>query len=651
MAVPEKLKLMFKSPVNTLVRTQSEYLLSDTIAFAKLVLSPKEVKKAIPREFHADSLQLFVIHVLNLACAEPTGRIFDLIMSKSDLVDETKKITTEIAGDDYSDAAKKYVRGFGKKFNGFSFFQQKQLIAAAHLQWATGFHIPVFSTVKSQYVFTPTRKVAPDLDKIDLTHIRLHTEHDWDDAIAIAEKFLAPSREATDEHAFNFSFNLFVLVALDNGYNGYKQTLEACIEYLVDKSWDSPKQIMAAVSLQYRNFPLNEKLTSHAREWSDKHINALNLQGMILRAHTLWKYCLKQLTTPESEAIEKKPHNLKVFDLQGLGKAETIISEMKDDRRSGGDRIIEQARTNNGYRKIPDTKKAIAILEEYKKLFENLVEPIEHLQLNLALSGAMPPEKFRIPPLLLLGDPGIGKTMLAMALANSLEGKMEKITASIQAGWQLSGSHSSWGGSKCGLIFTSLAEGETTSPIFIIDEIDKFSSGNYPIVPVLLDLLEPQTACKFTDDFLETEVDASKIIFILTANDIHKVSEPLQSRVSVFTVPRPEPAQRLRVINAELEELCLVTGFPVRFTEGEAERLAERVDLDMRITVKLVHATFAKAMMAQEKVITLTIPDTPYQLAKKEYSTASIGFCATTKQPQKETEASMQLSLNKEKDV
>ena len=104
-------------------------------------------------------------------------------------------------------------------------------------------------------------------------------------------------------------------------------------------------------------------------------------------------------------------------------------SNVKDDRRAGVDRVLENARMLDGFRSVPDASKAGRKLEKAKTQFENLVEPINRLQVDLALASAMKPEDFRITPILLLGDPGIGKTYLAMQLAQALGVGMEKIRA------------------------------------------------------------------------------------------------------------------------------------------------------------------------------------------------------------------------------
>ena len=77
-----------------------------------------------------------------------------------------------------------------------------------------------------------------------------------------------------------------------------------------------------------------------------------------------------------------------------------------------------------------------------------------------------------------------------------------------------------------------------------IDEVDKIGvSAQCPVLPVLLDLLEPNTAQRFKDEFFGMEFDASRMVFILTANSLEGVPAALLSRVEVFEVPRPAAVQ------------------------------------------------------------------------------------------------------------
>ena len=117
------------------------------------------------------------------------------------------------------------------------------------------------------------------------------------------------------------------------------------------------------------------------------------------------------------------------------------------------------------------------------------------------------------------------------------------------------------------------------------------------------------------------EFDASRIIVVLTANDISKVPPPLLSRVEVFTVPAPQPEQRLRIIDQTMADLSEKTGHAIAFAPGVAQRLAERMDIDLRQLTRLVRASFATALQAGDK------------FAKAPFSPEPMGFSLRTWTP------------------
>ncbi len=93
--------------------------------------------------------------------------------------------------------------------------------------------------------------------------------------------------------------------------------------------------------------------------------------------------------------------------------------------------------------------------------------------------------------------------------------------------------------------------------------------------------------------------DASRIIYVLTANDPDAVPAPLLSRVEVFDIPAPEPEQRLQLILAEVRRLQRATGKRIELDASAAEALSERSDVDLRATHRLVQDAFATAMASE----------------------------------------------------
>ena len=165
----------------------------------------------------------------------------------------------------------------------------------------------------------------------------------------------------------------------------------------------------------------------------------------------------------------------------------------------------------------------------------------------------------RMPPVLLVGPPGIGKTCYVQALVKAL-GASNPLFISMAAetnSSSLAGSSTFWSNSSPGLLFERLAWHDLqdmfsaiANPIVILDEIDKVVGGQrYDPLSSLYSLLEVESAKNFCDQSLpDIGIDASRVRFIATANDLTSIPEPLLSRMLVFNIKAPDRHQLQRII-------------------------------------------------------------------------------------------------------
>ena len=447
-------------------------------------------------------------------------------------------------------------------------------------------------------------------DNFDLACIRIGTSYAFDDAVALASRTLAKARIIMDEVSREFSTNLFIAVAMQVSVDEKSGMFKDMLDFIVDPQWDSALQII-------QSFPNNRPIFTGnvAEAWLDRfekkfeRMDSGRADMLIKRSYIHWKAALDAPVIVSKRKKLKPRSSVQVFNPESLEDAVTLLNTIKQEKKTGCDSILEAAQVNDGYRLIPNAKKGVAKLQEAKGNFENLIEPINRLQTGLVLASCMKPQDFHLAPILLLGEPGIGKTFLATQLANSLGVPMEKISAGgAQGGFQLTGSHSTWTAARPGALISLLATGKSASPVVVIDEVDKIRDSQCPVLPVLLDLLEPGTGRNFKDEFFEMQFDASKVIFVLTANSLNGVPASLLSRCEVFNVPRPDPKQRLRIIKSVAEKLRMKTGKQIALDKGSSEQLAERVDIDLRRVTFLVEDAFAKAIQSGETVACLWIP-------------------------------------------
>ena len=451
---------------------------------------------------------------------------------------------------------------------------------------------------------------------LPLPSIRIHTPHDLADALSFARGFLANVTPPGVLSA-QLSEDFLVAVLLVSAYQYPDYAMPDVLQYLIDPLWDTPKQIFAEIKntgsacAQTDAAAWFEKFNEQIEEFWRQDNGTLT--QLLKTVHLHWSNAIDKPLQPvvdEAGAVAEARDTIQVFSAQALEKAIVTFSDMHADRKAAGARVLEQARTTYGRRLLPDAQQAIKNLETKKREFENLLQPIERLQEDLLLASVMPAQEFRLSPILLLGDPGIGKTFLASQLAQALGVPSEKISAGGgQSSFQLTGSHSTWIGAKPGMVAALLAQSAFAAPVLVVDEVDKIQDDRYPLLPVLLDLLDTDTAQRFRDEYFEMEFDASRILVVLTANDIRKVPLPLLSRVEVFTVAAPQPSQRLRIIEQTMASLSEKTGRSICLAPGAAEQLSERLDIDLRQLHRLVRASFTVALQAGNAVARIKQPD------------------------------------------
>ena len=181
----------------------------------------------------------------------------------------------------------------------------------------------------------------------------------------------------------------------------------------------------------------------------------------------------------------------------------------------------------------PDLDKIKATLDKNHYGLESVKERIlEYIAIKKKASNV------NAPILCLVGPPGVGKTTLGISISSALNKEFYKISVGgLNDASELTGHKRTYLGSSPGKIMQGIKKCGTSNPVILIDEVDKIIS-DFKGDPsaVLLDILDPNQNKSFIDNYIEEPFDLSKVLFILTANDVHNIPAALRDRLEIIEI-------------------------------------------------------------------------------------------------------------------
>jgi ATP-dependent Lon protease len=221
-----------------------------------------------------------------------------------------------------------------------------------------------------------------------------------------------------------------------------------------------------------------------------------------------------------------------------------------------------------------DLSKAERILEEDHYGLEDIKKRILEFIAVGKLSGGV---KGSI--ICLVGPPGVGKTSIGKSVARALNRQFYRFSVGgMRDEAEIKGHRRTYIGSMPGKLIQALKLTQAMNPVIMLDEVDKMGNS-YQGDPAsaLLEVLDPEQNSDFLDHYLDVRCDLSNVLFIVTANILDTIPEPLKDRMDVLRLSGYIQEEKIRIAQKYLiprnrKTMGLKTA-DVSFTKGALGQL------------------------------------------------------------------------------
>lgn len=203
----------------------------------------------------------------------------------------------------------------------------------------------------------------------------------------------------------------------------------------------------------------------------------------------------------------------------------------------------------------------------------------------------------------LVGPPGVGKTSIGKSIARALNRKFYRFSVGgMRDEAEIKGHRRTYIGAMPGKLIQALKYCRTMNPVIMLDEVDKMGSSYHgDPASALLEVLDPEQNVEFLDHYLDVRCNLSDILFIVTANVLDTIPEPLKDRMDImrlsgyiqqekigiakkYLIPRTRKSMGLKASQVQISDDALrsiVNGYAreagVRNLEGQIKKIMRKI--------------------------------------------------------------------------
>ena len=276
----------------------------------------------------------------------------------------------------------------------------------------------------------------------------------------------------------------------------------------------------------------------------------------------------------------------------------------------------------------PGLQNALAQVHAQCPAFVEVVALYERAVALSAMTGA----PVSVPPVLLLGEPGIGKTHASKAIAKALGVDIHAFSCATSSDAQalLVGHPPSWRGARTGILTEAMIASVSAQPAVLFDEVDKFMTHHteQPYA-VLLSALEPENAGAMRDEYLRVPFNVANALFILTANDAGQIPDFIMDRVLAFHIAPPSGDALVAIArNIVVDVVDTLRGGVALPDEATIHRLARTNPRGIKKIAKLAYGFAAAAGRSRMALADIEAAEA---VATSHSKPARIGFLTSGK--------------------